>query len=117
MNISHLLVKNQNKQRKKNPALREGDFSLIFQAKEKGGVTITYEKTITKVRAFLKRNLPVSSLKLTPRKLAPKVALPKSSCWETAPGEDVGFLLPENTRITRFPNSAFFHSMLLLLFV
>ena len=102
---------------KKNPALREGDFSLIFQAKEKGGVTITYEKTITKVRAFLKRNLPVSSLKLTPRKLAPKVALPKSSCWETAPGEDVRFLLPENTRITRFPNSAFFHSMLLLLFV
>ena len=40
--------------KKKNPTLREGDFSLFVQAKEKGGVTITYEKTITKVRAFLK---------------------------------------------------------------
>jgi len=44
------------------------------------------------VRAFLKRNLPVSFLKLTPRKLAPKVGLPKSSCWEeTAMGRMWGF--------------------------
>ena len=50
------LWKNQNSKTKqnKNPTLRESDFSLIFQAKEKGGVILLMRRQSLKWGLFLK---------------------------------------------------------------